>query len=156
MNLWPPEYLTHYVYEIKTFAAATPEAARDLLVTVLGIDDDSDEITYITQGVLTMTSRRRDDFNHAKYAVGQAMPGFVARAGLRHAVPVMAKALEHCKPGLTAGTPRYPIRTTSAEGQVDGHALDLNHGPGHGAAKPIVEAFANGLVSRDSECFTSP
>lgn len=145
VKTWPSNYLLHYVNEIDTIASGDPKTARDVLIAVLTFDDDSNDITVITEGVLTLTSTRRQDVDGLKYAVGRHMPAFITKAGMNHATPVLASALQIRELALPDDVPSYPICTPTVEGHIDVYAPSLEFGPGHGVAEEIVKAFAEAL-----------
>jgi hypothetical protein len=146
---WPPNYLYHYVEGIGAIATGDAEAARDVLLAVLGFDETSEDITVLTEGVLTLTSTRRQDVTSAKYAVGQHMPEFIAKAGLPLTTAVLAAAVQMDDSGLPGEVRSYPIRTASADGYVDLTASSLEFSPGHGAAEEIVNAYTQGMDELD-------
>jgi nucleoside phosphorylase len=149
MVLWQSHYLHHYVDAVDAIATGDPELARDVLVAVLRFEDDRDDVTPLSQGVLALTSTRRQDVDMAKYAVGQRLSAFIAVTGLGHAVEVLAEAL-HLRGGEPDGNlSGYPISVRSVRGQVDIFGLDLQYGPGHGVAKQIATEFAAALRDLD-------
>ncbi len=147
MVLWESHYLHHYVDAVDAIATGDPELARDVLVAVLRFDEDRDDVTPLFQGVLALTSTRRQDVDMAKYEVGQRLSAFIAVAGLGHAVEVLAEALRFRGSELNGGQGGYPISVWSVRGQVDMFMVDLEYGPGHGVAKQIATEFA--AASRD-------
>ncbi len=149
MMLWESHYLHHYVHAVDTIATGDLELARNVLVAVLQFQEDRDDVTPLSQGVLALTSTRRQDVDMAKWEVGQRLSAFIAVAGLGYAVEVLAEALRLRGGELNGGQGGYPISVRSVRGQVDMFGLDLQYGPGHGVAKQIATEFAVALRSLD-------
>lgn len=147
---WPPNYLHHYVDNIGVIATGDAEAARDVLLAVLRFDETREDVTALTEGVLTLTSTRRQDVTSVKYAVGQHMADFIAVAGLPAATAVLATALQSRDAGFPDDTASYPVRIPTAEGHVDQFTSSLEYSQGHGAAEEIVKAYAHGLDELDT------
>lgn len=141
-----PEVLRHLVEGIGLIAASDPDAATEVLSTVWAWEEDSDETTYITQGVLSLTSTKRQDVDNIRWLSGQKFPAFIAQAGLLRAIKVVGSVLR-------ADSERYPDMTPDhigafgAEGKLLPVAHGLKYGPGHGAASTIVDAFVTALAA---------
>ncbi|WP_409464810.1 hypothetical protein [Amycolatopsis sp. GA6-003] len=149
---WPPRYLYHLVDGAALIAGADPDLACDLLAFVLGAGTDSDEPLPLHEGVVSLTTTRRQDLEMAKHAVGTVIEEFIELAGLARAVDVVAAALPG-KPEM----PAYPLACRSARGQVDLFGPYLRYGPGHGVAATVVTAFAEALERRhDAEAELDP
>ncbi|UOZ05686.1 hypothetical protein [Amycolatopsis sp. WQ 127309] len=146
MVLWSPRYLYHYVEAVDVIAAADPDLARDLLVKVLRWSDDSDDVSPLIQGIVTMTTTRRQDLEMAKYEVGRKMAAFIAAADIARSVEVLAEALRPESDEPTTEVGGYTISVRAAQGQVGLYGSWLQYGPGHGAAKAILTAFVAALL----------
>ncbi|WP_328610563.1 hypothetical protein OG943_16040 [Amycolatopsis sp. NBC_00345] len=146
MELWSPRYLYHYVEAVDAIAAADPDLARDLLVQVLRWSDDSDDVSPLIQGIVTMTTTRRQDLETAKYEIGRKMAAFISAADIARSIEVLAEALRPDSDELTTEVGGYMISVRAAQGQVDRYGSWLQYGPGHGAAKGILTAFVTALL----------
>lgn len=151
MVLWSPRYLYHYVEAVDAIAAADSDLARDLLVQVLRWSDDSDDVSPLIQGIVTMTTTRRQDLEMAKYEVGRKMAAFIAAADIARSIEVLAEALRPDSDELLAEVGGYMISARAAQGQVDLHGSWLQHGPGHGTSKAILTAFVTALLEVPTE-----
>lgn len=151
MVLWQPRYLDYYVDAIDTIAVGDAEAARDVLLTVLCFDEDREEATPLSEGVLSISSSRRKDVDMAKYHIGSRMRAFITAAGLDLAAGVLAQAVQLRDAELSDDMPGYPIVVRSARGQIDAFGPGLKFGPGHGVAEAIVAAFTEALQDVDPD-----
>ncbi len=139
-----PEMLRHYVEDIGLLAEGDPATASAVLQAVWRWRETSDETTYITQGVLNLTSTRKQDVDHVRWLSGEKFPVFAQRAGLRHALTVVAAAVDSDRAEY-ASIPPSPLEAFGAYGTLLPVAHDLDYSDGHGAALKIVESFIGAL-----------
>jgi hypothetical protein len=140
------ETMRQFVEGIDFIAEGDPDAATEALTTLWTWEEERDEATHITQGVLSLTSTRKQDLDNVKWLSGEKFRGFVAKVGLLRAVKVVATVLR-ADSQRYQGTRLEKISAFGAEGQLLPFAHDLRYGPGHGAASAIVDAFLGALAA---------
>ena len=142
-----PDVIRHLVDGIEMIADGDPDAAAAVLSAVWRWNEDRDEPTHLTQGVLTLTSTRKQDVNHVKWLSGEKFAEFIPKAGLLRSVAVIADILSaHVE--QYQGIAREEIRAFGVVGQVAPMAHELKYGPGHGAAVKIVDALMTALETQ--------
>jgi hypothetical protein len=65
------EVLTCFVEQIDCIAHSAPDAAAAVLSAAWHHEDDRDEATYLTQGVLTLTTTRKQELDHLRWLTGE-------------------------------------------------------------------------------------
>lgn len=150
MQLWDPRYLYDYVDSIDAIALGDPGLACDVLVTVIRFQEDRDDATSLSRGVVSMTSSRRQDVDLAKYHIGLRWSAFIGAAGLESAVFVLAEALKVRNSEWSGQMTGYLIKAGPAAGQVDHYGFDLAFGQGHGVAAEITKGFVAALRESDA------
>ena len=141
MASWPAMYLKHYVTNIVTIARADPRLAQDVLLTIWRFQEDRQDVTSMTQGVVSLNSTRKQDIEHIKWLIGEKFRNFIIEGGLRRAVPVLAEATTQ-DPGPPSMVPSYPVSAGSAVGQVDLWSSPFRCGTAHHSALTISTSFA--------------
>jgi hypothetical protein len=134
------EVMRQFVEGIGFIAAGDPGAASSVLSTLWTWREEREETTHISQGVLNLTSTRKQDLDHVKWLSGQKFTEFTAKVGLLRAVNVVASVLREDSEKYPAIT-REELHAFGATGELRTIANGLDSGPGHGAALTIVEAF---------------
>lgn len=142
------EVLRQYVEGIELVANGDPDTATEVIRTVWTWDDEGDETTYITQGVLTLTGTRKQDLNQVRWLCGEKFSAFVERVGVHRAVTIVAAALRADHDYDTAGA---PIEAFGAHGTLWPIAKDLKYSGGHGASVKIVKSFLAALAATPAE-----
>jgi hypothetical protein len=139
-----PEVMEQFVEDIDLIADGDPDLAAALLSEVWRWDEHRDETTHLTQGVLNLTSTRKQDVDHLKWLLGERFPAFLATAGLLRSIPVLTRVLSSDIDAYE-GHADEEITAFGVVGQLRLLAPDLRHGPGHGAAAKVVDAFLDAL-----------
>lgn len=80
MHAFGTEVMRQLVEGIDLVAAGDADAAAAVLSAVWRWQEDRDETTHISQGVLNLTSTRRQDVDHVKWLSGEKFPSFIAQA----------------------------------------------------------------------------
>lgn len=145
-----PEVLRQLVEGIGLIADGDLNAAEAVLSAVWRWHEDSEEVTHMSQGVLTLTSTRRQDVDHVKWLSGERFEAFLAKAGLGRAVRVLASVLESDAEQYE-GFAREEIHAFGVTGELLPVAHGLEFGPGHGAAEKAVDSFLAHLRTHQAE-----
>jgi hypothetical protein len=149
MKIFGPDVMRQYVEQIDLIAQGSPEVARDILSALWQWDEDRDETTSLTQGIINLTSTLKQDVDQVKWQSGEKFAAFVSAVGLREALRVVAMAVR--LPDDYSNVPTRPLEAYGATGCLIAAASSLSHGPGHGAASKIVDAFLTALFADESD-----
>jgi hypothetical protein len=138
------EVMRQFVQGIGFIAAGDPDAATAALSTLWTWEEEREETTHLSQGVLNLTSTRKQDLDHVKWLSGQKFIDFAAKVGLLRAVKVVASVLREDSERYPT-MPREELHAFGATGELLPIAHGLDYGPGHGVALTIVESFLAAL-----------
>jgi hypothetical protein len=138
------EVLSCFVQQIECIAQTTPDTAAAVLSAAWEYDDDSDETTYLTRGVLSLTSTRRQDLNHLRWLTGEKFPAFICATGVLCAARTVGAVLDAVT-GRRDDAHSKPLEAFGAEGRLLDFAPELRYGPGHGVPLEIVRTFLGAL-----------
>lgn len=140
-----PEIMLQLVEGIDLIAQGDPDVAAAVLSTVWHWDERRDERTHITQGVLTLTSTRKQDVDHIKWLSGMKFPAFIARVGLLRSAEVLANVTSGQADRSYRAVAREQISAFGADGELLLSAPELDYGAGHGVAAKVVDEFVAAL-----------
>lgn len=140
------EVMRQFVEGIEFVTEGDPDVATEVLSTLWTWEEHRDETTHISQGVLNLTSTKRQDLDHVKWVSGERFRSFTEKAGLLRAIKVVSSVVRADREGYASMTPEK-IHAFGAEGELLPVAQDLDYGPGHGVAETIVEAFLDAMRS---------
>lgn len=76
---FPIEYISRLCHNITPLMEHTPAFAAKVYRVIFGRDETSDDQTVMRDGVLSLTSNRRQDFRMCHYALKEAFPEFLKK-----------------------------------------------------------------------------
>ncbi|GHH42186.1 hypothetical protein GCM10017774_38080 [Lentzea cavernae] len=144
MGGWLTRYLDFYVDNIALIATADAQLAEDVLLSSWRLHDDSEAVTPVSQGVVAITSTRKQDVAHLKWLIGQKFEAYLAAVGLERAVPVLATVTTAEAPYLLTSASSYPVEAGAASGRVDVVVGSLRHTVSR-ESPTIVAAFTEAM-----------
>jgi len=158
-----PDHLSNYGYEEAThiamfasdIAAVYPELAAQIYSSIFNYEEKSTSKTDMSSSrILSMTSNRRQDYNHSKWELAQRYPRLL-EASLFHAARAMVSVAESCaaseREPVSSSRPAVPFKVADKQaGIVEDYSYIWDGGSHAGKENEmqIIDSFFRELSER--------